>query len=88
MVKNKKHFSPLGTKLYFHVNSSKTNSVVLTTNTPPTWPPCHVAASQEFVLERLACERSWYACGRVGLKVDCKTVRIFVYSSTLYARTV
>ena len=23
MVKNKKHFSPLGTKLYFHVNSSK-----------------------------------------------------------------
>ena len=37
MVKNKKHFSPLGTKLYFHVNSSKKKkSVVLTTNTPPT----------------------------------------------------
>ena len=22
-------------------------SIVLTTNTPPTWPPCHVVASQE-----------------------------------------
>ena len=27
-----KHFSPLGTKLYFHVNSSRKNSVVLTPN--------------------------------------------------------
>ena len=51
VVKNKKHFSPLGTKLYFHVNSSKKNSVVLITNTPPAWPPCHVVASQEFVSE-------------------------------------
>ena len=58
VVKNKKHFSPLGTKFYFHVNSSKTNSVILTTKTPPTCPPCHVVASQEFVSERLACERS------------------------------
>ena len=27
-----KHFSPLGTKLYFHVNSSRKNTVVLATN--------------------------------------------------------
>ena len=27
-----KHFSPLGPKLYFHVNSSRKNSVVLTPN--------------------------------------------------------
>ena len=27
-----KHFSPLGTKLYFHVNSSRKNSIVLTQN--------------------------------------------------------
>ena len=25
------------------------NSVVLTTNIPPTWQPCHVVASQEFI---------------------------------------
>ena len=42
-----KHFSPLGTKLYFRVNSSRKSSIVLPTNTPPTWPPCHVVASQE-----------------------------------------
>ena len=40
-----KHFSSLGTKLYFHVNSSrKKNSIRLT----PTWPPCHVVANQEY----------------------------------------
>ena len=27
-----KHFSPLGNKLYFHVNSSRINSIVLTPN--------------------------------------------------------
>jgi len=27
-----KHFSPLGTKLYFHVNSPRKNSIVLTSN--------------------------------------------------------
>ena len=32
MVKNKKHFSPLGTKLYFHVNSSKENYITLNPN--------------------------------------------------------
>ena len=33
VVKNKSIiFSPLGTKLYFHVNSSRKNSVVLTPN--------------------------------------------------------
>ena len=42
-----KHFSSLGTKLYFRVNSSRKSSIALTTNTPPTWPPCHVVASQE-----------------------------------------
>jgi len=42
-----KHFSPLGTIPYFHVNSSRKNSIVLTTNTPPTKPPCHVVANQE-----------------------------------------
>ena len=39
-----KHFSPLGTKPYFHVKSSRKNSVLL----PPTWPPCHVVASQDW----------------------------------------
>ena len=42
-----KHFSPMGTMPYFHVNSSRKNSIVLTTNTHPTWPPCHVVANQE-----------------------------------------
>ena len=42
-----KHFSSLGTKLYFRVNSSRKSSIALTTNTPPTWPPCHVVVSQE-----------------------------------------
>ena len=47
------HFSPLGAKLYFHVNTTRKNyialafTIVLTTNTPPTWLPCHVVASQE-----------------------------------------
>ena len=39
VVKRQKHFSPLGTKLYF-----EKNSIVLT----PTWPPCNVVANQEF----------------------------------------
>ena len=38
-----RHFSSLGTKLYFHVNLSRKNFIVLTT----TWPPCHVVANQE-----------------------------------------
>ena len=32
MVKNKKHISSLGTKLYFHVNFSHKISIVLTPN--------------------------------------------------------
>ena len=38
-----KHFSPLGTKLYFHVNSTRKISIVLN----PTWPPYHVVANQQ-----------------------------------------
>ena len=38
-----KHFSPLGTKLYFHVHSLR--NILLFW--PPTWPPCHVVANQE-----------------------------------------
>ena len=38
-----KHFSPLGTKLYFFVNYSRKNPIVLT----PKWPPCHMDANQE-----------------------------------------
>ena len=38
-------FSPLGAKLYFHVNSWRKNYIVL----PPIWPPCHVVANQEYV---------------------------------------
>ena len=30
MVKKQKHFPPLGTELYIHVNSSRRNSIVLT----------------------------------------------------------
>ena len=45
-----KHFSSLGTKPHFYVNSSRKNYIiVLTTNTPPTWPPCHVVASQKLL---------------------------------------
>ena len=36
-------------KPYFHVNSSTKTAIVLTTNTPPTWPPCRVVASQEIL---------------------------------------
>ena len=36
-------FAPLGTKLFFHENSSRKNSVVLT----PNMAPCHVVANQE-----------------------------------------
>ena len=43
----KKTFLSLGTKPNFHVDSSRKNSIVLTTNTPPIWPPCHVIVSQE-----------------------------------------
>ena len=39
-----KHFSPLGTKLYFQVNSSR--KILLFW--PPTWPPRHVVKNQEF----------------------------------------
>ena len=40
-----KHFSPLETKPYFHVNSWRKKKIIL--YGPPTWPPCHVVASQE-----------------------------------------
>ena len=43
----KKAFLSLGTKPNFHANSSRKNSIVLTTNTPPIWPPCHLIVSQE-----------------------------------------
>ena len=39
-----KHFSPLRTKNYFHLNSS--GKILL--YWPQTWPPCHVVASHEF----------------------------------------
>ena len=42
VVKNKS-LSLLGTKLYFHVNSSRKKFYCR----PPTWPPCHVFANQE-----------------------------------------
>ena len=41
-----KHFAPPGTKLYFHVNSSKKNSIVLT----PNMAACHMVAIQEYNL--------------------------------------
>ena len=41
-------------KLNFHVNSSRKNSIVLNNNTPPTWPPCHVAAIQEYTSHKTA----------------------------------
>ena len=47
LVVRTKHFSPLGTIPYFHENSSRKNSILLTTNTHPTWLPCHVVANQE-----------------------------------------
>ena len=50
-----KHFSPLGTMPYFHVNSSRKNSIVLTTNTHPTWPPCRSVANQENTFFDLFC---------------------------------
>ena len=41
----KKHFSPLGSRLHFHVNSLKK----LLLFWPPTWSPCHLVANQELV---------------------------------------
>ena len=41
---DQKHFSPVGSKLYFHVNSSRKNILYWT----PTWPPCQVVANQEY----------------------------------------
>ena len=38
-----KHFSPLGTKLYFHVNSSRKIRLYW----PPTLPPCLVVANRK-----------------------------------------
>ena len=43
-----KHFSPLGTKLYFDVNSWK--KILLFW--PSTWPPWHVVANQELITKR------------------------------------
>ena len=40
-----KHFSPLGTKLYFHVTSSSKSTIVW----PPTWPPFCVVVNQEYI---------------------------------------
>ena len=37
-----KHFSPLGTKLYFHVNSSLKNSILLTLNMAALWRGCNL----------------------------------------------
>ena len=40
-----KHFSPVGTKLYFHVNFSRKNSSVSTPNMVALSRPCHVVAN-------------------------------------------
>ena len=40
-----KRLSPLGTKLHFHVNSSR--KILLYWS--PTWPPRHVVANQEYI---------------------------------------
>ena len=45
-----KHFSPLGTWLYFHANSSKKFLLYW----PPTWLPCDMVANQEYEKE------AWY----------------------------
>ena len=88
VVKKKKHFSPLGTKLYFHVNSSKKNSVVLTTNRTTNMAALsHGYCKPRIRLRKTGMWKELECLRRVGLKVDCKTVRIFAYSSTLYART-
>ena len=44
-VEEQKRFSPLATKLYFHVNSSRKIMLFL----PPIWPPCHVVANQDII---------------------------------------
>ena len=41
VVKNKS-IPPLGTKLCFHVNSSRKETLLFR---PPTWPPCHVVTN-------------------------------------------
>ena len=66
----KKHFSSLGTKSFIHVNSSRKLVLFWT----PTWPPCHVAANQEyerappwdpirdpvaFLTKKVPCERTY-----------------------------
>ena len=37
-----KHFSPLGTKLYFHVNSTLKNSILLIPNMAALWRGCNL----------------------------------------------
>ena len=85
-----KHFSPLGTKSYFHVNSSRKNSVVLKNNTPPTWPPCHVVAIQEYNSDKTASYPSelikLYLIGisqKIAKKKKKKKKYIYIYIYTL-----
>ena len=72
VVKNKlKHFSPLGIKLYFQVNFSRTNFIVFS----PTWPSYRVVANQElkvFELQSTLPLRTPRYCGRNALAVTDK----------------
>ena len=44
-----KRFPPLGTELFYHANAANFILFLLffLLFCPPTWPPCHVVASQE-----------------------------------------
>ena len=58
----KKHFSPMGSKLHFHVNSLKK----LLLFWPPTLSPCHAVANQELVNWPPWWKKLYYDCDYDG----------------------
>ena len=64
VVKNKKGFSPLGTKqLYFHVNSSRKNYIVLTPNMAALSRGCKPRIEKQFTTSE--------TLGRMGTSFGC-----------------
>ena len=62
VAKKKKHFSPLGSRLHFHINSLKK----LLLFWPPTLSPCHAVANQELVNWPPWWKKLYYDCDYDG----------------------
>ena len=72
----------LGTKLYFHVNSSR--KIILFW--PSTWPPCHVVANQKWEsVDSAKCRPHWRPLGQVVFR---KNARAFLRDKESCPRTV